>query len=129
MADYISGIKPLKFHFWIEFETMQAQKRMDIDEMQLERDRLTGISSSWKEDCELLKWCDTCPKTKRKTTAPAGYTIIFQIRCWGDRAYTSIAARGGYPDKMPWLVAARGVEAYQEKTGFAKFREMFGGDK
>ncbi len=143
MADYITGIAPLRMKFWIEYERMQAEKRIYTSDLQFENSECSGFSPSWNEDCDVLHWCATCEKKATERNPAAESTIKFQIRCWCDKAYTSIAARGGCLDELQWLVAARGVEHEKlefhgatngvwdgdEKTGFAKFREMFSGDK
>ena len=143
--EYITGIAPLRFHFWIEFERMRAEERIYTSSLQFENSEIRGFSPSWNEDCELLYWCNTCPRKERKTTAPAESTIKFQVRCWCDRAEVAIKSRGGCPDELPWLIAARDMECEpltfpgatngvwdgdeKEKTGFAKYREMYGGDE
>ncbi len=144
MADYITGIAPTKFEFWIEYaeegvlERLQAwwddQGNNGYDEGDLD------------EDLFLYNWvCEEIHK-KRSTdfyfTSP-DYSTKLAIRCWCDRACEAIKTLGGDPDELQWLVAARNMEFEpltftgatngvwdgDEKTGFAKFREMFSGDK
>ncbi len=144
MADYIVGIAPLRMKFWIEYERMQAQARQDAKRGQDgEWIGYDPTDTDCAEDYDFLSWCATCDKKETKLNPAAEVTVRFQVRCWCDRAEVSIKSRGGCPDELPWLVAARDMEHEKlefhgatngvwdgdEKTGFAKFREMFSGDK
>jgi len=115
MEKYITGIAPLRWHFWIEWEKRRATERLLSADKNHEW-REWPDTVSWRRDYEFLHWCETCYKKERVTTAPSWSTIKFQLRGWCDRAAEAIKARGGCPDDLQWLVAVRDME--YEKLSF-----------
>lgn len=143
MSDYITGIAPTKFDYWIEWALLQIQESFDVLKLGVECPPFKAGLCGWSENDYFIAWCQKYSDVQGQSFS-MDYSTKLAIRGWCNRCIESIKASGGDPDAFPWLIAAQNMEFEPltfpgatngvwhgdepaEKVGFDKFRELFGG--